>query len=129
MISSHNLYTGKRKRYATHLEHALVSYLFFFWPPVDLCKTVAPFLGYEKKNGPPRVIINSFLDVAPTYVYKFQHRMSVSMYPDWVHADHAMEMFFVLGDIYANRIPMVTDQDKLLSKQLMTFWTNFAKNG
>ncbi len=71
----------------------------------------------------------SVSELAPTYVYRFNHRMSISMYPDWVHADHAMEMFFVLGDIYADRIPMVTDEDKQLSDELLTLWTNFAKTG
>ena len=70
-----------------------------------------------------------FPDTSPTYVYRFSHRLSVSPYPEWVRADHAMEMFFVLGDVYANRLPFLSDKERELSKELMQLWTNFARTG
>ena len=70
-----------------------------------------------------------FPDTSPTYVYRFSHRLSVSPYPEWVRADHAMEMFFVLGDVYANRLPFLGDKERELSKELMQLWTNFARTG
>ncbi len=68
----------------------------------------------------------------PTFVYHFDHRPPFSPYPDWVHADHAMEVPYVMGDVFTTRFAdrsVMTDEDKALSQQIMTYWANFAKTG
>ena len=74
-------------------------------------------------------VLGFFSEISPTYVYKFSHKLSVSLYPDWVRADHSVEMFFVLGDVYANRLPFLSDEERQLSETLMKFWANFARSG
>ncbi|XP_011358436.1 liver carboxylesterase 1 [Pteropus vampyrus] len=65
---------------------------------------------------------------APTYVYEFQHRSSFSsvLKPKTLIADHGDEIFFVFG------VPLLkgTNSEEIkLSKMMMKFWANFARNG
>ncbi|XP_040838055.1 liver carboxylesterase 1-like [Ochotona curzoniae] len=66
---------------------------------------------------------------APTYMYEFGYRpsFSPSLRPSTVIGDHADELFSVFG------IPLLTEgvseEELQLSKRMMKFWANFARNG
>ncbi|XP_056415615.1 fatty acyl-CoA hydrolase precursor, medium chain-like isoform X2 [Hyla sarda] len=71
----------------------------------------------------------------PTYFYEFQHRPSIfkDVRPDFVKADHADEMFFVMGGPFleGNLLPSeaFSEEEKILSKTVMKYWANFARTG
>ncbi|XP_036604067.1 pyrethroid hydrolase Ces2e-like isoform X2 [Trichosurus vulpecula] len=54
---------------------------------------------------------------SPVYFYEFQHHPSIlkDVTPDFVKADH------VLGE--------ATEEEKLLSHRIMSYWANFARHG
>ncbi|EPY90227.1 liver carboxylesterase-like protein [Camelus ferus] len=66
---------------------------------------------------------------APTYMYEFQYRPSFSsdMRPTTVAGDHGDEIFSVFG------APLLkggtSEEETNLSKMVMKFWANFARNG
>ncbi|XP_072492053.1 pyrethroid hydrolase Ces2e-like isoform X2 [Notamacropus eugenii] len=65
---------------------------------------------------------------SPVYFYEFQHRPSIfkDLRPDFVKADHGDELRFVFG---ATFLRGATEEEKLLSQKIMTYWANFARNG
>ncbi|XP_005403768.1 PREDICTED: acylcarnitine hydrolase-like isoform X2 [Chinchilla lanigera] len=65
------------------------------------------------------------------YLYEFQHRPNFLKYskPPHVKADHCDEMFFVFGSLFWNNKLDLTEEEELLSKRMMKYWTNFARNG
>ncbi|KAM8945988.1 cocaine esterase-like [Pelodytes ibericus] len=71
----------------------------------------------------------------PTYVYEFQHRPSAfkDTKPEFVKADHGDEVFSVFGTPFLNGDvvfkPDATEEEKVLSKKVMKYWANFARNG
>lgn len=71
----------------------------------------------------------------PVYMYEFQHRASVhdDIRPKFVKADHGDEIGFVFGGPFLmNEVKMIgdaTDEEKQLSRTLMKYWANFARNG
>ncbi|XP_040266493.1 carboxylesterase 5A-like [Bufo bufo] len=71
----------------------------------------------------------------PVYFYEFQHRPSLfkNVKPDYVKADHADELFFVVGGPFLHKGSMFvgpdTEEEKTLSKAVMNYWANFARNG
>ncbi|XP_075045382.1 fatty acyl-CoA hydrolase precursor, medium chain-like [Mixophyes fleayi] len=71
----------------------------------------------------------------PVYFYEFQHRPSLfkDIKPDYVKADHTDELIYVLGGpflrdgvIFAGD---ATDEEKVLSRTMMSYWANFARHG
>nr|XP_025867229.1 cocaine esterase isoform X2 [Vulpes vulpes] len=68
---------------------------------------------------------------APVYFYEFQHRPSFfkDIKPPHVRADHGDELFFVFGTISWRGYVKVTEEEKLLSRKIMKYWANFARNG
>ncbi|XP_075043884.1 fatty acyl-CoA hydrolase precursor, medium chain-like [Mixophyes fleayi] len=71
----------------------------------------------------------------PVYFYEFQHRPSLfkDIKPDYVKADHSDELIYVLGGpflrdgvIFAGD---ATDEEKALSRTMMSYWANFARHG
>uniref|UniRef100_K9ILI8 Carboxylic ester hydrolase n=1 Tax=Desmodus rotundus TaxID=9430 RepID=K9ILI8_DESRO len=81
--------------------------------------------------GVPAVIVarHSRDAGAPTYMYEFRYRpsFSSSMKPKTVIADHGDEVFSVFG------APLLqegaSEEEIQLSKMVMKFWANFARNG
>ncbi|XP_031196725.1 carboxylesterase 1E isoform X1 [Mastomys coucha] len=81
--------------------------------------------------GVPSVIVSrGHRDAgAPTYMYEFQYRPSFSseMKPDTVVGDHGDEIYSVFG------APILrggtSEKEISLSKMMMKFWANFARNG
>ncbi|CAO2610538.1 Carboxylesterase 1E [Lemmus lemmus] len=66
---------------------------------------------------------------ATTYMYEFEYRPSYSpaSKPKTVRGDHADEVFSVLGAPIL--IGNVSEEETNLSKMVMKFWANFARNG
>eukprot|EP00079_Xenopus_tropicalis_P013897 XP_002943465.2 PREDICTED: carboxylesterase 5A-like [Xenopus tropicalis] len=71
----------------------------------------------------------------PVYFYEFQHRPSLyeNSKDDFVKADHGDELYFVLGGPFLNGDVTFqgdgTDEEKVLSRKIMKYWANFARNG
>ncbi|XP_014748079.1 PREDICTED: fatty acyl-CoA hydrolase precursor, medium chain-like [Sturnus vulgaris] len=80
-------------------------------------------LNYHRESG------------APTYFFEFQHRRSAywDSKPDYVKADHGDEVGFVFGGPFLTGgiqlCSEVTEEEKNLSRTLMKYWANFARNG
>uniref|UniRef100_A0A4X2LRS4 Carboxylesterase type B domain-containing protein n=1 Tax=Vombatus ursinus TaxID=29139 RepID=A0A4X2LRS4_VOMUR len=74
---------------------------------------------------------------SPTYMYEFQHRSSFwgNMKPENVKADHGDDIFPVLGAPFLKGDgPMLSrkgasEEEKQLSRTMMKYWANFARNG
>ncbi|XP_024606350.1 liver carboxylesterase 1-like, partial [Neophocaena asiaeorientalis asiaeorientalis] len=66
---------------------------------------------------------------APTYMYEFQYRPSFSseMKPKTVIGDHGDELFSVFGAPFLK--DGASEEETNLSKMVMKFWANFARNG
>ncbi|XP_073911984.1 pyrethroid hydrolase Ces2e-like isoform X1 [Castor canadensis] len=67
---------------------------------------------------------------APVYFYEFQHQSSIfkDIRPPHVKADHGDEVSFVFG-YYLNNNADFTEEEELLSRRMMKYWANFARNG
>uniref|UniRef100_A0A8C3DM97 Carboxylic ester hydrolase n=1 Tax=Corvus moneduloides TaxID=1196302 RepID=A0A8C3DM97_CORMO len=65
----------------------------------------------------------------PVYFYEFQHRPSSveGVVPAFVKADHGAEIAFVFGKPFL--AGDATKEENTLSRTVMRYWTNFAKNG
>uniref|UniRef100_A0A8C3BA76 Carboxylic ester hydrolase n=1 Tax=Cairina moschata TaxID=8855 RepID=A0A8C3BA76_CAIMO len=65
----------------------------------------------------------------PVYFYEFQHRPSsaAGVVPEFVKADHAAEIAFVFGKPFL--AGNATEEEAKLSRTVMKYWTNFARNG
>uniref|UniRef100_A0A8C0DMX2 Carboxylic ester hydrolase n=1 Tax=Balaenoptera musculus TaxID=9771 RepID=A0A8C0DMX2_BALMU len=65
----------------------------------------------------------------PTYMYEFQYRPSFSseMKPKTVIGDHGDELFSVFGAPFLK--DGASEEETNLSKMVMKFWANFARNG
>uniref|UniRef100_A0A8C9A3Z1 Carboxylic ester hydrolase n=1 Tax=Prolemur simus TaxID=1328070 RepID=A0A8C9A3Z1_PROSS len=81
--------------------------------------------------GVPSVIVARYhRDAgAPTYMYEFRYRPSFSsdMKPMTVRGDHGDELFSVFGAPFLKE--GASDEEIKLSKMVMKFWANFARNG
>ncbi|XP_006878965.1 PREDICTED: cocaine esterase [Elephantulus edwardii] len=68
---------------------------------------------------------------APVYFYEYQHRPDFlkDSKPPHVKADHGDEIFFVFGAFSWNNFMEFTEEEQLLSKKIMKYWANFARNG
>nr|XP_048282690.1 carboxylesterase 1C-like [Myodes glareolus] len=65
----------------------------------------------------------------PTYMYEFQYRPSFisGTRPKTVMGDHGDEIFSVLGAPFLKE--GASEEETKLSKMVMKFWANFARNG
>ncbi|XP_038168266.1 acylcarnitine hydrolase-like [Arvicola amphibius] len=68
---------------------------------------------------------------APVYFYEFCHVPSYEKdtRPAYVKADHGDEIPFVLGSSRWGIKPDFTEEEELLSRTMMKYWTNFARHG
>ncbi|XP_005345459.1 acylcarnitine hydrolase-like isoform X2 [Microtus ochrogaster] len=68
---------------------------------------------------------------APVYFYEFHHVPSYEkdMRPAYVKADHGDEIPFLLGSSRWGIKPDFTEEEELLSRTMMKYWTNFARHG
>ncbi|XP_035297330.1 acylcarnitine hydrolase-like isoform X4 [Cricetulus griseus] len=68
---------------------------------------------------------------APVYFYEFQHQSTFlkGVRPPHVKADHADEVPFVFGSFFFGTKLDLTEEEKLLNRRMMKYWTNFARYG
>ncbi|XP_041505566.1 acylcarnitine hydrolase-like isoform X2 [Microtus oregoni] len=68
---------------------------------------------------------------APVYFYEFRHVPSYvkDTRPAHVKVDHGDELAFVFGSSPLNIKPVFTEEEKLLNRKVMKYWTNFARHG
>lgn len=64
---------------------------------------------------------------APVYFYEFQHQSSFfkDVRPSHVKADHGDEVLF----LFRNEQIQFTEEEELLSRRMIKYWANFARNG
>ena len=62
------------------------------------------------------------------YMYYFTQRYSSSPWPAWMGVLHGDEIIFVFGEALKPGLNY-TRQEKELSREMMRYWTNFAKSG
>nr|KAG5714040.1 hypothetical protein BaRGS_020368 [Batillaria attramentaria] len=71
----------------------------------------------------------------PQYLYRFSYRSPNRLTKPWQGAIHADELHYVFGYPLSNRFlfnPFVsnwTDEDRRVSQEVLSLWTNFAKYG
>lgn len=137
---------------------SIISTLEFFLPLIDLPPEFLPVIvdEYLGNTDDPAELRDGFLELlgdlgivipsiralnyyresgAPTYFFEYQHR-PISYRdnkPAYVKADHGDEVGFVFGGPFlAGDIQLrseVTEEEKNLSRTLMKYWANFARNG
>ncbi|XP_053459635.1 cocaine esterase-like isoform X2 [Nycticebus coucang] len=68
---------------------------------------------------------------APVYFYEFQHESSFlkDVKPPHVKADHGDEIFYIFRPIMGDNYIEITEEEELLSRKMMKYWANFARNG
>ncbi|VDM07242.1 unnamed protein product [Wuchereria bancrofti] len=63
------------------------------------------------------------------YVYYFDQRSTANPWPEWAGVMHGYEIEFVFGVPLYNRTARYTDQERIFSKKVLQYWTNFANYG
>ncbi|XP_048648614.1 cocaine esterase-like isoform X14 [Marmota marmota marmota] len=68
---------------------------------------------------------------APVYFYEFQHRPNFfkDIKPPHVKADHGDEILFIFRSFFWGKQVELTEEEELLSRRMMKYWANFARNG
>jgi para-nitrobenzyl esterase len=66
---------------------------------------------------------------SPVYRYHFELRATPSKYHPGTFAFHSDDIEYVFGTLDTRPGWEVRPEDRKLSDQMMTYWTNFAKNG
>ncbi|KAM9046710.1 cocaine esterase isoform 4-T4 [Megaptera novaeangliae] len=68
---------------------------------------------------------------APVYFYEFQHQPSFfkDVRPSYVRADHGDEVHFIFRSPFGSSHIQLTEEEELLSRKMMKYWANFARNG
>jgi len=66
---------------------------------------------------------------SPVYRYHFELRATPSKYHPGTFAFHSDDIEYVFGTLDTRPGWVVRPEDRKLSDQMMTYWTNFAKNG
>ncbi|XP_020786784.2 cocaine esterase-like [Boleophthalmus pectinirostris] len=104
--------------------------------PKILRKAFTDTLGDLIFNVPAVKTINAHTDVgAPVYVYEynFSPRMLKKVRPEFVGADHADEIFAVLGICFTTThvrlIEECSKEEEELNRRVMRYWANFAYTG
>ena len=64
----------------------------------------------------------------PVYYYEYGHRTSVNPWADWMGVMHGYEIDHVFGLPLAQS-SIYTEQEKKFSREVIKYWTNFAKYG
>ncbi|KAL8623008.1 hypothetical protein ACOMHN_027128 [Nucella lapillus] len=77
----------------------------------------------------PQYKIKAFLPAdCEMYMYSFEHRSSVSPFPEWMGVVHASELDFVFGRPL-DQGQRFSEEERQLSRLMMKAWANFAKFG
>ncbi|XP_035681804.1 fatty acyl-CoA hydrolase precursor, medium chain-like [Branchiostoma floridae] len=148
-----NTFEKDRDQMRTTISLGYGNYFQCFKWGVDLKKFISdPLLDlYMAEQDPLMQVLGDIIMTAPTvntaryrtdtpvYLYEFQHR------PSWHHgkpghvkADHGDELLFVFGAPFFDwpRDPAdpawrvnFTEGERVLSRKILTYWTNFVKTG
>ena len=81
---------------------------------------------------PNQYFTDQFSRFIPTYTYIFAHRTKSSWQPSFVKVNHGMELPYVFGvplDNSSNYPASFTPQEVELSRQMMSYWGSFVRNG
>lgn len=64
-------------------------------------------------------------------MYNFDIKTKLPIFADWVYNSHAFELPYVFGQPLRKTEydPVYNATQDLLSLQMITYWTNFAKSG
>ena len=81
-------------------------------------------MNYATIENAPRYA-DTFNDV---YLYLFEHRASNHPWPSWTGVLHGDEIAFIFGEPFNNTYGY-NQKERQLSREMMTYWTNFAKTG
>ncbi|XP_060547133.1 cholinesterase-like isoform X3 [Pantherophis guttatus] len=68
---------------------------------------------------------------SPVYAYLYTHRLSGSVWPEWIGASHGAEIPFVFGTLQS-MLPVnqtYTEAEARLSRKMMYYWAEFARTG
>ncbi|XP_007457370.1 PREDICTED: cocaine esterase [Lipotes vexillifer] len=67
----------------------------------------------------------------PVYFYEFQHQPSFfkDFRPSYVRADRGDEVQFIFRSPFGSSHFQLTEEEELLSRKMMKYWANFARNG
>ncbi|XP_006894493.1 PREDICTED: bile salt-activated lipase-like [Elephantulus edwardii] len=65
---------------------------------------------------------------AKTYTYLFSYPSRMPVYPDSTGAEHTDDLQYVFGQPFATPLKY-GPQDRILSKAMIAYWTNFARTG
>ncbi len=63
------------------------------------------------------------------YEYFFNYRSTVNPWPSWTGVLHGDEIAFIFGEPFKTKLFNYTDEERQLSRDMMTTWANFAKTG
>ncbi|KAM4690422.1 uncharacterized protein WCC33_017807 [Rhinophrynus dorsalis] len=135
LITTEDLKEGIRRFFPTAGDLGVESILLQYkdWEDVD---------NLEKNRKAMELIIRDYMFTCPTkkfanyladhqinvFLYEYDHRSSIEMWPEWMGSLHAAELPIVFGK------PLIdsenfTKAEYLLSKRIMKLWGNFAKTG
>lgn len=64
----------------------------------------------------------------PVFYYWFSQRWSANPWPPYMGVVHGDEIWFTFGQAL-NESHSFTEEEKQLSRKMMTYWTNYAKTG
>ena len=62
------------------------------------------------------------------FLYQFRHRTTANPWPAWMGVLHGYEIDHVFG-LPLNATLNYTEEEKILSRKMLRYWTNFAKTG
>ncbi|XP_034378288.1 liver carboxylesterase 1 isoform X1 [Arvicanthis niloticus] len=98
--------------------------------PVTMTDLFLDLIGDVMFGVPSVIVSRSHRDAgAPTYMYEYQYRPSFvsDNRPQSLLGDHADELFSVWGAPFLKE--GASEEEINLSKMVMKFWANFARNG
>ena len=79
---------------------------------------------------PTLKMAQSYADASlEVYEYYFDHRSTVHPWPGWSGVLHGDEINFIFGEPLNTTHFNYTEEEKELSREMMTMWANFAKTG
>ena len=62
------------------------------------------------------------------YLYLFEHRSENNPWPSWTGVLHGDEIAYIFGEPL-NEAFDYSEEEKQLSRDIMTYWANFARTG
>lgn len=62
------------------------------------------------------------------YMYLYSHRSRSNPWPRWTGVMHGDEINYIFGEALNPNLDY-TEEEKVFSRRMMRYWTNFAKYG